>query len=214
MSQIYVARTPNGSPERSRSPRRESPLTMRYRNSRSPSKSPTRNHERRRSTLMGMSGTIPPLSRSNSLHQIHSAGSYSTGSPTTNSNSGSPLKNLVDNMNYVERMSPLRRKLTYSPTRCSPTSRSPIRAVEKNNISFTFFEEEAGDRAATLSKYSARNVLNTPLSHENVDPSGMETKNNCQTRRSGVVFKELNRHTFRGSITDPKTNETIYLDEK
>ncbi|CAL9727720.1 hypothetical protein MOUN0_A04522 [Monosporozyma unispora] len=220
MPQVLRTRTPTGSPERSRSLRRESPLTIRYRNSRSPTKSPKRNPERRRSTLVGMSGAIPSLSRSNSLQRIHSMESFTTGSSPTNSNSGSPLKNLVDNMNNMERLSPLRRKHNYSPmrrsqspTRSSPTPGSPIHAVS-NNISFTFFEEEAGDRVSILNEYSGRNVLSAPIDHENRDPSGVDKMNNRQDKRTGFVFKELNSDLFKGSITDPKTNQTIYLDEK
>lgn len=163
---------------------------------------------------MGSNGTIPMLSRSNSLQQIPSGGSFTTGSPSSHSNSGSPLKNLVDNMDNIEKLSPLRKRLTYSPTRYSPTPRSPIRAVEKNNISFTFFEEEDDERVSILGKYSGRNPLNAPLDHENTDPSETKTKASYQTRSHAGVFKELNRHAFKGSITDPKTNETIYLDEK
>lgn len=222
MSQLLTMKTPNDSPERNVLSRRESPISMRYGLGRSPTKSPTRRRSpTRRKSLLGGGGSIPTLSRSNSLQgfqRMNQMTGCSVGSSPVNSNSGSPLK-----MSLVagsEGLCPLRR--SYSPTRSSPPS--PLRRMERRSrcdngdtVPFTFFEgtEDVKD-SIIRDEYSKPQVLSLPLiNDENIDPNTTGKSNNqpnIVVRNGGSAFQELSSEEFIGSITDPKTNETIYLD--
>lgn len=231
MSQILEARTPTGSPKKSPFkpvyPRNSSPIAGKYNFiKKSPLNFSTRcvaidEDARRKSVFMSnvRNDSILILSRPNSVQNVNiiniNANKSYSSSPIR-SNSGSPLKNLVNSLNKYEKSSPLRRnKSVYFSPKAQSNESSDNNSI-LDNIPFSFYEESQSDREAVLEQYfTKKTTAETLIDQENVSPNNNLTKIvrkkslNRDVNRS--VFNELTSGEYEGSITDPKTEKIIYL---
>lgn len=234
MSQSIDTRTPTGSPKKSPFkpiyPRNTSPKALRQDLIRqSPLKFSTRctiiNKETRRKSMFSSNVKNDPvslLSRSNSLQNmtvINMNTNRSQSSSSVCSNSDSPLKNLVNDLNEYERSSPLRRSTSSYFSLGKQFNGNNDGNFSFDNIPFSFYEESQSDREAVVEQYLSKSTITeNQIGQENVSPDASPTKiirKKPQSRYiDRTVFKELTSKEYGGSITDPKTEKTICLHPK
>ncbi|KAK5963050.1 uncharacterized protein PWA37_004750 [Arxiozyma heterogenica] len=228
MSQILEARTPTGSPKKSPFkpvyPRNSSPIAGKYNFiKRSPLNFSTRcvaidEDARRKSVFMSnvRNDSISILSGSTSVQNVNINANKSRSSSPIRSNSGSPLKNLVNSLNGYERSSPLRRNKSVYFSPMDQSNESSDNNSVLDNIPFPFYEESQSDREAVLEQYfTKKTTTETLIDQENVSPNDNVTKINRKKSLNHdlnrSVFNELTSKEYEGSITDPKTEKIIYL---
>lgn len=234
MSQVIETRTPTGSPTKSPfkriSHRNSSPIIVKPTLLRkSPLKFSARctsidKETRRKYIFTGNANdeSISILNRSDSLQTMNIINintNRSHSSTPVRSNSGSPLKNLINNLSEYERSSPLRRKtFPYSNSKDKSEESNDI-VLPVDDIAFSFYEESQSDRERILEQYSTKNTMTaTQGDQENLIPDNGPINIKKRISQNGdtdrTIFKELTSKEYRGSITDPKTDKTIYLYQK